>query len=146
MARHDLPDGAHEVPAECHSDDHMASATFDAAPWLKKATIKELANLVSCGFGGDYGSDEVAIWTAGRDRNVKDMFYYIEHHNENNPHQGFKSQGFESQGFECHVDKDKALSWLKAHRPDFIKALPTLMGMNRRIDELITEVAKGNQP
>ena len=33
------------VEAECHSDDRACEVTFDAAPWLKKATIKQIEAL-----------------------------------------------------------------------------------------------------
>ena len=94
------------VKAECHSDDRICECPFNAIPWLKKATYKEIKALHLCGWGGDYPADEVAIYMAGKNEDVAFMFKYIEK----------KNKAGEDIGFECHVDKDEALAWLNKSR------------------------------
>jgi hypothetical protein len=66
------------IKAECHSDDRAVEVDFDALVWFQNASDDEISNLIRCGFGGDYPSDEVAIWTAERNEDVATMFKYIE--------------------------------------------------------------------
>jgi hypothetical protein len=94
------------IKAECHSDDHAVEVTFDAVPFFKKATYKEILALAKCGWGGDYPADEVAIYMAGKNKEVKDMFTYVE---------ARRKQA--DVGFECHVDKVEAINWLLKNRP-----------------------------
>jgi acylphosphatase len=95
-----------KVPAECHSDDKAIECPFDAAAWLKKATLKEIKALHVCGYMGNYPADEVAIWMAGKDEEIAFMFQYIEH----------KKRAGADIGFECSVDRDAALKWLDKNR------------------------------
>jgi hypothetical protein len=96
------------VHAECHSDDRAAEVPFDAAPWLKKASTKEIKALAECGWGGDYPADQVAIDMAGKVPAIADMFKYIEIRNKVSK---------EKVGFDCHVQADEALTWLQKNRP-----------------------------
>jgi len=106
------PDKAHEenlqVKAECHTDDHAATADFDAAPWFKNADDKDILELVECGFGGDYPADNVAIWMATHNIDIKRMFQYLE---------------TRRTGFECHVDPTQAVRWIKERRPHLMTAV-----------------------
>lgn len=101
------------VPAECYSDDHACEVTFDAAPWLKKATVKEIVDLAECGWGGDYPADQVAIDMAGKVKAIKDMFKYME-----------VRSNVKTVGFECNVREDEALAWLNVNRPRVFSKLP----------------------
>lgn len=94
------------VPAEVHSDDRAVECPFDAAPWLKKAPYKKIKALHECLWGGDYPADEVAIWQAGKDKEIKFMFDYIEH---------CKRVG-KNVGFECRVQDVPTLKWLEKNR------------------------------
>lgn len=94
------------IKAECHSDDHAVEVTFDAVPFFKKASYEKILALAKCGWGGDYPADEVAIYMAGKNKEVKDMFTYVE---------ARRKQA--DVGFECHVDKVETLSWLLKNRP-----------------------------
>ena len=105
------------VPAECHSDDHACEVAFDAAPWLKRATTKQIVNLAECGWGGDYPADQVAIDMAGKVEAIQDMFKYMEARNKVNK---------EHMGFECNVQEDEAIAWLHANRPRVFAKLPKL--------------------
>jgi hypothetical protein len=98
-----------EVPAKCYSDDHVVECEFDAAKWLKKASLTYIIDLAKCRWGGDYPADRVAIDMAGKDKEIAFMFKYIEHKNR-----GGKRDHI---GFECHVDEVQARSWLCHNRP-----------------------------
>ena len=92
------------IKAEAHSDDRAIEVTFDAIKWFKKASGKEIQDLATCGFGGNYPADQVAIDMAGSNKELKRMFDYIE-----------VAPG--DQGFECHVDSANAVKWLRVNRP-----------------------------
>jgi hypothetical protein len=104
------------VPAECHSDDHAAEVKFDAAPWLKRASTKEILKLADCGWGGDYGADQVAMDMANKDADIAFMFKYVE----------ARKRSGQDIGFECHVQEDEALAWLNDNRPRVFAKLPTI--------------------
>jgi hypothetical protein len=95
------------VPAESHSDDRVVEVSFDAAPWFKRATDEEIIKLANCGFGGDYPADEVSMGLAGQIPELSELHNYI----------GRVQKAGRDCGFECHVDRDAALAWIKAHRP-----------------------------
>jgi hypothetical protein len=103
------------VSAECHSDDQAAQVQFDAAPWLKKATIERIVKLAKCGWGGDYGADQVAMDMADKNSDIADMFKYIEIRNKVSK---------EHIGFECHVDATEARAWIQKNRPRVFAKLP----------------------
>lgn len=103
-----------KVPAECHSDNHVVQANFDAAPWLKRAPAKNIIALCKCGWGGDYPADQVAIDMARRIPRIKFMFEYV-----------FAQQSAgEDVGYECHIQGDEARKWLKVNRPRIYAQLP----------------------
>jgi len=66
------------IPAECYSDDHILEATFDAEPWFAHASRPQILALATCGWGGDYPADEVAIYMADYDQGVGKVFSYLE--------------------------------------------------------------------
>ena len=105
-----------KVTAECHSDDRVFECNFDAIPWLKKATAKDIIALAQCGWGGDYPADEVAMYMAGIESDIAFMFKYIEKKNNgcNRDH----------IGFECYVDSAPAFTWLKKNRPNIFRKIP----------------------
>ena len=94
------------IKAECHSDDHAVEVTFDAVSFFKKASYEKILALAKCGWGGDYPADGVAIYMAGKNKEVEDMFTYVE---------ARRKQA--DVGFECHVDNGEALCWLLKNRP-----------------------------
>ena len=104
------------VPAKCYSDDQLVEVKFDAAPWLKKATTKEILKLADCGWGGDLEADQVALDMAGKDNDIAFMFKYIE----------VRKRSGQDIGFECHVQEDEALAWLNKNRPRVFAKLPTI--------------------
>jgi hypothetical protein len=90
------------IKAECHSDDRAIEIKFDATKWFEQASPKEIKDLKDSDWGFDYPSDEIAIFMADYDQDIKDMFKYIEVRHK-----------FEHIGFECSVDEDDAEKWLK---------------------------------
>jgi hypothetical protein len=94
-----------KIKAECHSDDHKVEVPFDAIRWAKKASDKEISDLIQCGFRGDYPADEVAIFEADHNEDVAFMFKYI---------------GVVGGGFECSVDEDDLVAWIKKNRPQIV--------------------------
>ena len=92
-----------EVPAEVHSDDGLHRADFDASAWFAQAADGEIANLVGCGFHGDYPADEVARFF---ERSATaEVFAHVDR---------------SAVGFECSVDEDAAGRWLAVHRPHLL--------------------------
>jgi hypothetical protein len=109
------------IKAECHSDDRNVEVSFDATPWFKQASDKDILDLANCGWGGDYPADEVAEWMAGDKgrrgvKRIAEMFKYLEiiHGDPSKKN---------AQGFECHVDEEDARKCLAENRPKLV--LPT---------------------
>lgn len=99
------------IRAEAHSDDRIQEVNFDATPWFEKATAEEIQDLSDCHWGGDYPADNIAILLAERNKELGDLFKYLE------LIQGKKSKKDEC-GFECHINEEDAKKWLAANRPE----------------------------
>jgi hypothetical protein len=101
------------IPAECHSDDYIIEAQFDAEPWFLQASDEEITQLARCEWRGDYPADAVAMFMADKSDLVGDVFKYVElvAHRKNSP------------GFECSVDPQAALNWIREHRPHLAAGL-----------------------
>jgi len=101
------------ISAECHSDDRIVEAEFDAEPWFAQASDVDICKLAACGWGGDYPADETAIFMADINEDVKRVFTYLElvAHKKNHP------------GFECHVDPQSASAWVLKHRQHLIPTI-----------------------
>ena len=96
------------IPAEVHTDDHKATAKFDALPYFMQASEEEIVELARCGFGGDYPADNVAEHMSDLNEQVGRVFTYL----------GFEPENMgEKVGFECHIEEAPALAWLKANSP-----------------------------
>ncbi len=106
------------IKAECHSDDRVREATFDATPYFVQANAETIGALAECGWGGDYPADIVAHFMAEHDKQVRLMFKYLE----------LVSDKRDAPGFECHVNESDALGWLKENR----KALALALEMRRK--------------
>ena len=101
------------IPAETHSDDRVFEVSFDAAPWFKSATDEEILKLANCGFGGDYPADEVSLFMAGINQEVKEMHNYV-----------CRLQNTRRDcGFECHVNRAAAMMWIGKHRPALLEKI-----------------------
>jgi hypothetical protein len=98
------------IPAECHSDDYNVECKFDAVDWFKQAKPDQIVALASCGWGGDYPADEVAIWQADRDPEIAFMFKYLQAIRNDRTKKDLR-------GFECHVAPAEAREWLKTNAP-----------------------------
>ena len=94
------------IKAECHSDDRVREADFDAMPWFIQASAESIADLAACGWGGDYPADGVAQFMADHDESVLKMFQYL----------NLVSDQKDAPGFECHVDEADAMAWLRDNR------------------------------
>lgn len=101
------------IPAEVHTDDQVHKVHFDAVEFFEQASDNEIRNLHKIGWGGDYDSDYVAHFMSDKDVNVSGLF---------------ERKG--EQGFECHIDSDKAESWVSEHRPELAKELGFFQGGN----------------
>ena len=93
------------IQAEAHSDDRVVEVIFDAQQWFEQASDDEILALRDCGFGGDYPSDAVALFTAEHDEKVKRLFTYLD----------ILGEGRKTMGFECHVEESDAEVWLIEH-------------------------------
>ena len=91
------------IKAECHSDDRVCEATFDAEPYLIQATDDQIKSLIACGLGGDYPADRIVEHMASINDDVRKMFDYCADKDE---------------GFECHITDTEAFwVWIKKNRP-----------------------------
>lgn len=98
------------IKAQCWSDDRCVEVDFDATRWFKQATIKSIISLANCGWRGDYPADAVAEYMADHNKDIAEMYKYIEIRN--------KSQIPDMMGgFECVVDEDDAMNWLTINKP-----------------------------
>lgn len=107
----DAADGgeAPEVAASVHSDDRLYEAHFNAGMWLSRASDGEIRALHEIGFRGDYAADAVAEYFERTNPEIAAVFEYCRRS---------QAGGREGVGFECVVDEEKAMEWLKAHRPN----------------------------
>ena len=96
------------IRADCHSDDRVYSAEFDALAWFEQADDGDILKLAREDWGDGYAADEVGMFMADIVPGVEKMFDYLEHYNRAHK---------EHIGWTCRVNKDNALTWLKAHRP-----------------------------
>ncbi len=94
------------INAECHSDDRVREADFDATPWFRQASAESIAGLAACGWGGDYPADGVAHFMAEHNEEVGKVFQYLD----------LVSDKKDAPGFECHVDETDAMAWLRENR------------------------------
>jgi hypothetical protein len=104
------------IRAECHSDDRVREASFDATPWFEQASDKEILDLAQCEWGGDYPADYVAHFMAGKNTAVAQMFQYLE----------LVAPKKDAPGFECYITEKDAFAWVKANRPDLASQLIAL--------------------
>ena len=100
--------GDEAVHAECHSDDRIYSAAFNAVRWFEQADDSEVLALAEDDWGDSYAADRVGMFMADIVPDVQKMFDYLEHYNQAQT---------KHIGWVCTVNKDHALKWLKAHRP-----------------------------
>jgi hypothetical protein len=101
------PEKRATIPAECHSDDHIVEAEFDALPWFKQASDKEIIDLAKVEWGGDYEADDVADFCRNESWDVAAMFNYLD----------TVAGTDKAVGFECHVVEAAAMAWLQVNRP-----------------------------
>lgn len=116
-----------KIPAEVHTDCRTAEAEFDAEPWFQQASDEDILQLAECGWGGDQPADEVAEHFENEPgyENVTEIFtaLHILHRKT-------------EVGFECHIEEEKAMTWLKEHRP-YLHAIL----LNDQEGEILTYVA-----
>jgi hypothetical protein len=53
-----------EIHAECHSDDGLRTANFNAVRWFERASDAEIKELAQEDWGEDYAADRVAMFMA----------------------------------------------------------------------------------
>ncbi len=103
------------IKAECHSDDRVIEATFDATPYFVQASAKSITALAECGWGGDYPADYVAQFMAEHDEEVSKVFQYLD----------LVGDQKDAPGFECHVDEADTMAWLRENHKALALALET---------------------
>lgn len=110
------------IKAECHSDDFVQTASFDATRFFEQAAQQEIEDLARCGWRGDYPADHVAEFSCDLSGNedLRRVFDYL----------GTRPRMIsgDTVGFECIVDEDQALCWLKDNRPHWLPAIAEAMG------------------
>lgn len=94
------------VPAEVHTDDHVANADFDARMWLDQASLQDVLSLIEEDWRNCLEADGVAEFYMRSNSAVE----AVSEHLHNMP----KSV----RGFECSVNGDAALAWLKLNKSD----------------------------
>lgn len=103
------------ISAEVHTDDHRATAKFDAESWFKNASDNVIRSLAAEGWGSGSTSDEIALSYSDKLACVGDVFKYLHAANQ------FPIQ--ETIGFSCTVDSDTATTWIAKNRPELYKRL-----------------------
>jgi len=104
------------VTAEAWTDDHNVEIKFVATEWFEQSANEEITELIKCDFGGDYPADAVLEYMNSIGNNdAKELFAY---HAIVNKH--CEASGRDCIGFECHVDKDSAMQWIEANRPELL--------------------------
>ncbi len=94
------------VVARVWSDDKAFDIKFDAVPWLKEASDKDIVDLYQINFSRDYPADKVAQFMADHDERIAGLFKYLE-----------ALHGKGGMGFEVEVNADQMLLWLKLNKP-----------------------------
>lgn len=94
------------VVARVWSDDKAFDIKFDAVPWLKEASDKDIVDLYQINFSRDYPADKVAQFMTDRDERIAGLFKYLE-----------ALHGKGGMGFEVEVNADQMLLWLKLNKP-----------------------------
>ncbi len=94
------------VVARVWSDDQAFDIKFDAVPWLKEASDKDIVDLYQINFSRDYPADKVAQFMADHDERIAGLFKYLE-----------ALSGKEGMGFDVEVNADQMLLWLKLNKP-----------------------------
>ncbi len=74
--------GHEQVCAECHSDDRIYSAEFNAVRWFEQAKDDDILQLAQEDWGDGYAADEVGMFMADSVADVQKMFDYLEHYNQ----------------------------------------------------------------
>ncbi len=71
-----------QIRAECHSDDRVYAAEFNALAWFEQAEDSEILKLAEEDWGDGYAADEVGMFMADLVPDVQKMFDYLEHYNQ----------------------------------------------------------------
>ena len=70
-----------QIRADCHSDDRVYSAAFNALPWFEQADERYILKLAREDWCDGYAADDVGIFMADLVPDVQKMFDYLEHYN-----------------------------------------------------------------
>ena len=89
------------VRATVETDDGALRVTFDAGPWLDKASPREIASIVHDNFGSGETSDRIAL--ESNDPRVRGLFDYLALRNE--------SRRDDSVGFSVSIDEMDFRAW-----------------------------------
>lgn len=95
-------------------DDRKFAVKFEVSNWLAKAPVEEVVALAMEGWSHGAESDAVAVGMEDECTAIKDVIRYAEILTE---HTG------EAMGFGVVINKDKAMAWLEANRPEVAAAV-----------------------
>ena len=102
------------IKAECHSDDRVREASFDATWWFEQASDDDILALAFEGWGAGYVSDAVASSHPDpMPEELAKVFEYLE----------LVGHMRDAPGFTCNVDEADARKWLAQHRPNALKCI-----------------------
>lgn len=114
------------IRAECHSDDFLVTAKFDAAPWFAQATEDEIMMLARQEWGGDYAADAIVhhLESEAGYESIDAIFAYLSRRPT--------TPSGEMIGFEVNVHAPDALQWLLANRMGVFDEVAVVMGINEK--------------
>lgn len=114
------------IRAECHSDDFVVTAKFDAAPWFAQATEDEIVMLARQEWGGDYAADAIVhhLESEAGYESIGAIFTYLSHRPT--------TPSGDTIGFEVNVHAPDALRWLLANRTGVFDEVVVVMGIDEK--------------
>lgn len=138
-----LPDLGEPVMIHVRADNHAFEVTLDARPWLIQATEKELIELSTIDYHGDYAADEIYYYLEGiGDKDTRHMADYLAIAPD--------MPNGDPVGFEVSAEEDEVLGWLKEHRREAWTAVVSHQ-MQRELDiyetdldEMVTDSVSGS--
>lgn len=120
-----------EIPARAQSADEVFETRFDATPYFKRADDQELMELFKDDFTGTAAA-ELAYSFRDQDAGLGRIFDHVER-----MHDGT------SLGFVCEVEREPALAWIQANRPELARRIARRPEVDAAIERRLARL--GNQ-
>ena len=139
-----LAEKGEPVMIEVHTDDQAVRILMDARPWLAQATEKELIELSTIDYRGDYAADDIYHYLVSiNDKDANLVANYL----ATSP----RMLNGDRVGFEVIADEDEVLGWLKENRRGAWAAMIAHQiirehdGINSAyLDDLVIDSVSGN--